>query len=107
MHVIGLSMSTTPNDHLTGVTQKISCAQYTQPEPKLNTLRERTVNWYAMAEELEILRENLRQQSSAAVESDVLISQDSTDFSLLPTMSKARNEKTRKRKQNITDAYTI
>ena len=66
-------------------------------------LREKTVNRYAVAEELEIPRENLRQQSSAAVESDILISQDSTDFSLPPTMSEARNEKTRKRKQNSQD----
>ena len=37
-------------------------------------LRERTVNRYAVAEELEILRENLRQQNGAAEDSDVLIS---------------------------------
>ena len=66
-------------------------------------LRERTVNQYAVAEELEILRENLRQQSGAAEDSDVLISQDSTDFSLPPTVSEACDEKTRKRKQNSQD----
>ena len=66
-------------------------------------LRERTVNLHAVTEELEILRENLRQQNGAAEDSDVLISQDSTDFSLPPTVSEAHDEKIRKRKQNRED----
>ena len=69
-------------------------------------LREKTVNRYAVAEELEILRENLTQQSGAAVDSDILVSQDPADvnnLSLPPTVSEARDEKTRKRKQNRQD----
>ena len=66
-------------------------------------LREKTVNLHAVAEELENLRENLRQQSSAAVESNILVSQDSTDLSVPPTVSEAHDEKTRKCTQNRKD----
>ena len=79
-------------------------------QPKLidliAALRERTVNLHAVAEELEILRENLRQHSGAAIESDILVSQDPVEvnnLSLPPTVSEAHDEKTRKRKQNRED----
>ena len=67
----------------------------------INTTRERTINPHAVADEFDIPRKNL--SSGAAVESDILVSQDPSDVNNLSLPHTARDKKTRKRRLHRKD----